>query len=290
MGQDRPAVSDKAARADAESVIARISRAQDKAVRALRQGDRPPDVAAAKDSASDKYPLLSLEALRGVFSLDDTRARFEQLLGEILAILGRWAGVEAPSTSGVDLSAEGTNRLLELAVKGGGTLGEHAELVSSEPDVFAEAVRRALAPFVRACGQEAGCSFEDAADLPGCCPVCGAEPFMAELAKDDGARLLACGLCGTRWRFARLKCPFCGNDKQKELGFLEVDGGAGGEGELVDVKGCRVDVCEVCKRYIKTLDRRKNEDEIDLETTEALTPGLDMAAIEKGYGLPLASD
>jgi FdhE protein len=52
-----------------------------------------------------------------------------------------------------------------------------------------------------------------------------------------------------------------------------------------DIEGYRVDVCEKCRRYVKTLDRRTRVSPAKLELADILTPELDEAAVEKGYGL-----
>ena len=86
--------------------------------------------------------------------------------------------------------------------------------------------------------------------LKNCCPVCGSGAQMAKLHKEDGRRVLYCLLCGSEWRFMRIKCPFCCNEKQESLKFL---------GE--EKSPYRIDLCEQCRRYIKTLDERKAGDE-----------------------------
>lgn len=76
------------------------------------------------------------------------------------------------------------------------------------------------------------------------CPTCGSLPAMAQLTGVDLARLrlLACGCCGTRWRYQRKGCPFCQNEDDFRLGILMLEG----EEEL------RIDYCGSCSGYIKT--------------------------------------
>ena len=81
----------------------------------------------------------------------------------------------------------------------------------------------------------------------GSCPICGREPLMAKIEPETGKRWLQCCLCKTDWGFKRIGCPFCGNMKQKELRFFYVD----------ENSPYRVDVCDECKRYIKTIDTRE---------------------------------
>ncbi|GAF87907.1 unnamed protein product, partial [marine sediment metagenome] len=71
---------------------------------------------------------------------------------------------------------------------------------------------------------------------------------------------------------------FCGNKDQRRLGFLEVE----------SFEGYRVDVCEGCKRYVKTVDRRSLVEPITLELADVLTAELDEAALGRGYGLRAA--
>ncbi|MBI4721738.1 MAG: formate dehydrogenase accessory protein FdhE [Candidatus Stahlbacteria bacterium] len=86
--------------------------------------------------------------------------------------------------------------------------------------------------------------------LRGICPICGRDPFIAKIEPETGKRYLHCCLCRTEWAFKRIGCPFCGNIEQKKLRFFYVD----------ENSPYRVDVCDECKKYIKTVDTRKSED------------------------------
>jgi len=107
------------------------------------------------------------------------------------------------------------------------------------------------------------------------CPVCGNGAQMAKLEKETGKRILYCLLCGSEWVFMRVKCPFCCSEKQKSLRFLEEETGP-----------YRIDLCETCKRYIKTLDERKGgrDKEVLIPSVEDLaTMYLDILAEKEGY-------
>ena len=111
--------------------------------------------------------------------------------------------------------------------------------------------------------------------LKNCCPVCGSSAQLAKLEKEAGKKILYCSLCGTEWRFMRIKCPFCCNEEQKSMKFLEQE-----------KSPYRIDVCEQCKRYIKTLDERKGGDEkrAFIPSVEDLaTMYLDIVAEKEGY-------
>lgn len=83
------------------------------------------------------------------------------------------------------------------------------------------------------------------------CPICGSGPSMAQLVgKDPGRRrLLVCGCCRARWRFARMACPFCeGKDEHQRSVFT-----IRGEQQI------RIDYCDSCHGYLKTYDGEGSE-------------------------------
>ena len=108
----------------------------------------------------------------------------------------------------------------------------------------------------------------------GYCPICGKEPKIGEIRKDEeGKRYLFCHQCGFKWYFHRIKCPFCGNDEQQSLAYFEVEG----------EERYRVDVCNKCWRYIKTVELPKSGDEPDMDVEDIATLHLDMIAYDEGY-------
>jgi FdhE protein len=78
------------------------------------------------------------------------------------------------------------------------------------------------------------------------CPTCGSLPAMAQLVGIDPGRLrlLACGCCGTRWRYRRIGCPFCESEDDHRLSALAIEG----------EKYLRIDYCQSCCAYLKTYD------------------------------------
>ncbi len=108
----------------------------------------------------------------------------------------------------------------------------------------------------------------------GYCPICGKEPKIGEIRKDEeGKRYLFCHQCGCKWYFYRIKCPFCGNDEQHSLAYFEVEG----------EERYRVDVCNKCWRYIKTIELPKSSEEPNMDVEDIATLHLDMIAFEEGY-------
>jgi FdhE protein len=119
--------------------------------------------------------------------------------------------------------------------------------------------------------------------LKGNCPLCGSFPAMEKLRREDGKRILWCGLCGTQWHFKRIMCPFCGNEDHNSLRYFFTRGDPSS-----DENPFRVDVCDKCKRYIKTIDERKiPENEFpDFSLENINTLYLDILAQKDGYQSP----
>lgn len=112
--------------------------------------------------------------------------------------------------------------------------------------------------------------------LRGYCPVCGSLPSLSVLKEEVGKRYLLCSHCGYQWRIDRLFCPFCDNREQESLHYLYAEG----------EEAYRLDLCEKCHQYIKTVDLRKI-DESDPTLEDLATLHLDILASQKGYKRPV---
>jgi FdhE protein len=88
-----------------------------------------------------------------------------------------------------------------------------------------------------------------------------------------------CSFCSHEWASGRIFCPFCENREQKTLHYFFSE----------EEKGYRVDVCDRCQKYIKTIDTREMERLVYLFVEQISTLHLDMLAQEQGLesGLPL---
>jgi FdhE protein len=138
-------------------------------------------------------------------------------------------------------------------------------------DLFTE---ESLRPELENVAEKYGAVVEKAGWLEGYCPICGKEPKIGEIREgEDGKRYLFCHQCGFKWQFLRIKCPFCGNDEQHSLAYFEVEG----------EERYRVDVCNKCRRYIKTVELPKSSEEPDLDIEDIATLHLDMIAYDEGY-------
>ncbi|MBM4137214.1 MAG: formate dehydrogenase accessory protein FdhE [Nitrospira sp.] len=111
----------------------------------------------------------------------------------------------------------------------------------------------------------------------GYCPACGSAPVLGELRNlegVEGAKSLVCSSCSFQWRFKRLACPFCGNEDHKKLRYFNTE---------ADGKAYRVDVCEECKKYIKTIDLRETGEDVIPLVEDMGTLHLDIIAQNEGY-------
>jgi FdhE protein len=104
------------------------------------------------------------------------------------------------------------------------------------------------------------------------CPICGSPPSLSLLKGEEGKRYSLCSYCSFEWRIDRLSCAVCGNEEQQSLSFFC------GEGE----EAYRIDLCDKCHHYIKTIDYRTLEPS-DPCLEDLATLHLDVVAAQKGY-------
>ena len=84
---------------------------------------------------------------------------------------------------------------------------------------------------------------------PSTCPLCGGRPVVGVLRSEgDGARKsLICMLCAHEWRFRRVYCPACGEEREPQMAFYSAP----------EIAHVRVDVCDTCHTYLKSIDLTK---------------------------------
>jgi FdhE protein len=119
--------------------------------------------------------------------------------------------------------------------------------------------------------------------LKGSCPLCGNFPAMEKLRREDGKKVLWCGFCGTEWFFKRVMCPFCENEEHNSLRYFFTE-----KDSSQAENPFRVDMCDKCKRYIKTIDERKlpENEKTDFPLDSMTTLYLDFLAQNDGYQSP----
>lgn len=106
------------------------------------------------------------------------------------------------------------------------------------------------------------------------CPFCNRKPGFGVLRQmgDGGARSMICSFCLAEWEFRRIVCPGCGEENDRKLPVFSAS----------DFDYIRVECCETCKTYIKSIDLTKNGRAEPLVDELASAP-LDLWAHEHGY-------
>lgn len=108
--------------------------------------------------------------------------------------------------------------------------------------------------------------------LQGSCPICGSAPLLS-LLEDEGRRKLVCSFCWHLWAANRVQCPYCDSSQNKDLHYFYSE----------EEKDIRVDLCDRCQKYIKTIDTRKADRLIYPPLEQISTMHLDIKAQEMGF-------
>lgn len=106
------------------------------------------------------------------------------------------------------------------------------------------------------------------------CPLCGSRPLMGVLRVegDSGKRFLLCSFCSQEWEFRRIHCPTCGEEAEGKLPVYVAE----------QLPHIRVEACDTCKFYLRTVDLTKDGHAIPLVDDLAAIP-LTLWAHEHGY-------
>lgn len=119
----------------------------------------------------------------------------------------------------------------------------------------------------------AAAHLTDPAPVPlGRCPVCGNRPGLAAL-DDRGGRYLICGFCDHPWPARRIFCPFCESTDAETLHYFFTD----------EEPEYRVDLCDACKTYLKTVDTRHLSRPFYPPLEKLVTLHLDVRARDEGF-------
>ncbi|MGO9947950.1 MAG: formate dehydrogenase accessory protein FdhE [Steroidobacteraceae bacterium] len=109
---------------------------------------------------------------------------------------------------------------------------------------------------------------------PSTCPLCGGKPIVGVLrGQGDGAKKsLICMLCAHEWAFRRIYCPACGEEREPQMAFYSAP----------EIPHVRVDVCDTCHTYLKSVDLTKTGLAVPVVDELATLP-LDLWARKHGY-------
>lgn len=109
---------------------------------------------------------------------------------------------------------------------------------------------------------------------PRLCPLCGSRPLLGVLHAegDGGKRFLVCAFCLQEWEFRRILCPTCGEEAEDKLPVYIAE----------DSPHIRVEACDTCKFYLRTIDLTKDGNAIPLVDDLVAIPHT-LWANEQGY-------
>jgi len=109
---------------------------------------------------------------------------------------------------------------------------------------------------------------------PYLCPFCKRRPGLGVLRPlgDGGQRSLVCSFCLAEWEFRRIVCPGCGEENHAKLPVYTAE----------ELKHVRVEACDSCRSYIKTVDMTKSGRAEPIVDEMASIP-LDLWAQKQGY-------
>jgi formate dehydrogenase accessory protein FdhE len=110
------------------------------------------------------------------------------------------------------------------------------------------------------------------------CPFCGGVPQLSVLHAADespsggGGRKLQCATCCTEWPVRRVLCVHCGEEDERKLGYFHSPA----------FDHLRVDACDACRHYLKSVDLTRLGVAVPLVDEVAGAP-LDIWARDHGY-------
>jgi formate dehydrogenase maturation protein FdhE len=213
-------------------------------------------VAAAIEAADGEEPLtghLEEDADRIAFAASSV-ARYSAEEGpEALAGEARTRQKDLPSTTRARL----------LVFWGGDA--------SSAEDYLSRAILRPYVEVLRGLNRA-----PDRVHRRGQCPFCGGLPWIAarrDASLMEGARrMLGCALCGGEWLFGRILCPSCFEADPARLPSFQSD----------KHPNVRIEACETCHRYVKSLDLSEDARPIP-EVDDLVSLSMDLWAVEQGF-------
>jgi len=192
--------------------------------------------------------------------LDALLPKFGEFLSEI-----ETGGTEPIARSAREWKARDANQSREL-------LAYHWRSASPPGSAAALVAWLFLQPYAEHLAERTEHSPERAATA--LCPFCSRRPVVGVLRPEgDGAkRSLICSMCATEWPFGRILCPACGEESVEKLAIYTAD----------QFGHVRVEACDTCGCYIKTVDLTKNGRAVPIVDELATIP-LNLWAREHHY-------
>ena len=137
--------------------------------------------------------------------------------------------------------------------------------------------RAAAGPVLEALGPAAGEACAGGSAESGC-PRCGGLPqvsYLSEAAEAlvSGPRMLLCCRCGESWVHQRMTCAGCGEQSTGKLPIFA---------DAERLPHLRADACDTCRRYVITVDLRKDPEAV-VVVDELVALPLDLYVQERGF-------
>ena len=221
--------------------------------------------------AREKLPLIEIEAF--IYDNDESAKLFLTLCH-----LATEANPKLSAAAGIILNAVETTvkpeALFAGLLNGDEALFENiANQLEIEKPVLGFFTYNSLKPSLGACADQLAVYLNPNEPwLQGYCPICGSAPILSIL-EDEGQRKLVCSFCGHLWSAKRVDCPYCDSSQNKDLHYFYSE----------DEKDTRVDLCDNCKKYFKTIDTRIAARLIYPPLEQISTVHLDIKAQEMGF-------
>ncbi|MBP7777094.1 MAG: formate dehydrogenase accessory protein FdhE [Acidobacteria bacterium] len=196
-------------------------------------------------------------------------------IAESVPHLLSWLGDHAPSAlcQAVPVLAAASADAWQARITA--SLGEADEAVDEVAAAFVcEAVTQPFAEAVAMAMTPPASTRTPSAGEPARCPRCGGLPVAGVLReRGHGAhRALVCGRCLSEWAAPRVMCPACGGLDVEALPVFRAE----------SWPGVRLDACEHCRTYLKSVDVSVDRHAIAVVDDLATLP-LDLWAAEQGF-------
>jgi formate dehydrogenase accessory protein FdhE len=141
----------------------------------------------------------------------------------------------------------------------------------STEDYLSRAMLRPYVEFLRSVN-----TAPDRVHARGRCAFCGGFPWIAarrDASTMEGARrMLGCALCGEEWLFGRILCPSCFEGDPARLPSFQSE----------KHPTVRIEACETCHRYVKSLDLSEDARPIP-EVDDLVSLSMDLWAVDQGF-------
>jgi FdhE protein len=232
----------------------------------------PMDEALIQKKTTEGFPLVN----KGDLKLDMVSAT--TLFKGLSEVLKRNSKVSVDVAkieqviSGKELNLE---ELLKKTAAGNGEfIASRSGRLNLKADLLSFLAENSLRPIFEAYARELEGHVDQESWWRAYCPICGSGPVMAELVGREKKRFLICSCCGYEWRFKRIQCPFCENEERRKFKYFFAD---------KEQKTYRVETCQKCKKYIKTVDTEELDDAFMPLVEDVGTLYLDVLAKKEGY-------